>query len=279
MLLENIKDLHQILDNQQIKALGLVPTMGALHEGHLSLIENAIKACDKVVVSIFVNPTQFNDPNDLSKYPRTLKKDLEAIKTIDHDILVFVPSVSEIYPKSIKSEKFDFGGLSQHMEGQYRKGHFDGVGTVLKRLFDIVKPQKAYFGNKDYQQLAVVKRLVKLTGQHIEIVGCETFREPNGLAKSSRNKLLSNNEQEQAKIIFESLNLAKSNFRSKSIPEIKKIVNSKFNSSKIFNLEYFEIAVEDDLIPTETITEKNNYRAFIAAYCSGVRLIDNMALN
>lgn len=279
MLLENIKNLRLILENQQIKTLGLVPTMGALHQGHLSLIEEALHDCDKVVVSIFVNPTQFNDPNDLSKYPRTLNQDLEAIKKVNPDILVYVPSVDEIYPKGIDSERFDFGCLSQYMEGIYRKGHFDGVGTVLKRLFDLIKPQKAYFGNKDYQQLAVVKQLVKLTGQNLEIIGCETFREPNGLAKSSRNKLLSENEKEQAGIIYESLSLAKSYFKSKSISKIKKIVNSKFKSAENFKLEYFEIAAEDDLIPAQTTKENKKYRAFIAAYCSGVRLIDNKALN
>ena len=279
MLLKTISDFYHIVDKQLPNLIGLVPTMGALHEGHLFLIEQAKKDCDCVVVSIFVNPTQFNDPNDLSKYPRTLDQDLESIRNIDSNILVYAPSVDEIYPDGSNAEHFDFGTLSKFMEGQFRQGHFDGVGTVLKRLFNLVKPHKAYFGEKDYQQLAVVKKLVEITEQQVEVIGCETYRETNGLAKSSRNKLLSPEEKNQADILITCLKLAKSNFNTKPISEIKKMVKSAFNSSEFFTLEYFEIASDGDLVPTETLEGNKKYRAFIAAYCNGVRLIDNIALN
>ena len=253
--------------------------MGALHKGHLSLIEQAMHNCDRVVVSIFVNPTQFNDPNDLSKYPRTLNRDFKSIQKINKDIIIYAPSVDEIYPKGVKSDYYDLGSLSKYMEGKYRAGHFDGVATVLNRLFELLKPDKAYFGEKDYQQLAVVRKLVQLTKKNIDIIGCQTYREPNGLAKSSRNKLLDKNDKQRAALIYECLKLAKSNFETQPVSEIKKMVKSAFLSSENLKLEYFEIASIDDLIPTEEIQPNKKYRAFIAAYCSGVRLIDNIALN
>lgn len=279
MLLKTISDYNEFIQKNSIKSIGLVPTMGALHEGHLSLIENAQRDCECVVVSIFVNPTQFNNPNDLTNYPRTIPQDLESINKTGEDVLVYVPSVEEIYPEGTKSNHFDFGNLSKYMEGEFRQGHFDGVGTVLQRLFDLIKPNRAYFGEKDYQQLAVVRRLVKLTGQPVEIIGCETYRETNGLAKSSRNKLLTEKEKIKAGIIYEQLLLAKKLFGSKPISEIKKMVKQAFKSLKFFKLEYIEIASVEDLVPAETIEPDKNYRAFIAVYCNEVRLIDNMALN
>ncbi len=279
MHVETYLEIQNLINLNPTDTIGLVPTMGALHEGHLFLIQEAQKDCDRVVVSIFVNPTQFNDPKDLSKYPRTLNEDLAAIEKIGDEILVYTPNVEEVYPNGAVSETFDFGSLSKYMEGQFREGHFEGVGSVLKRLFELVKPQKAYFGEKDFQQLAVVKKLVTITGQDVDIVGCETYREANGLAKSSRNKLLSEKEKLQASIIYKCLNLTRKNFGIKPISEIKKIVKATFESSKLFKLEYFEIAADDDLVPTNDIDADKTYRAFIAAYCNGVRLIDNMALN
>ena len=279
MLLETINDFNKNISQDPDKTIGLVPTMGALHQGHLSLIEQAKKDCDRVVVSIFVNPTQFNDPNDLSKYPRTLSHDIEVIQKIDKNIIIYVPSVDEIYPETVESHNYNFGSLTKYMEGQYRKGHFDGVATVLNRLFELLKPDKAYFGKKDYQQLAVVRKLVQLTNKSVEIIGCETYREANGLAKSSRNKLLDADDKLKAGLIYKCLKLTKSNFKSKSVSDIKKMVKSAFKSSENLKLEYFEIASIDDLIPTEEIQSSKKYRAFIAAYNKGVRLIDNIALN
>jgi pantoate--beta-alanine ligase len=279
VLLKSSLDIQKSIGKGQPKMLGLVPTMGALHDGHLSLISKAKSECDITVVSIFVNPTQFNNPKDLSNYPRNLEQDVEAIKQLGRDILIYAPDVDDIYPNGPQTENFDFGIISKYMEGQYRQGHFQGVGTVLKKLFELVKPHRAYFGEKDYQQLAIVKKLVQITNQPVDIIGCETYREPNGLAKSSRNKLLSNDEKSEASIIFKCLNLAKTHFKENSISEIKKKVKSIFNHKENFKLEYFEIADEEDLIPTQDFIETKKYRAFIAAYCNEVRLIDNMPLN
>jgi pantoate--beta-alanine ligase len=279
VLLETISDFIEFKNKKRPKSIGLVPTMGALHQGHLSLINRAKRDCECVVVSIFVNPTQFNNPNDLIKYPRTLDKDLKAIKKIGTDILVYVPSVEEIYPDGLQSKSFNFGSLSTFMEGEFRQGHFDGVGTVLQRLFNLIKPQKAYFGEKDYQQLAVVRKLVSLTGQPVEIVGSETYRENNGLAKSSRNKLLTAEDKQKAGIIYEQLKIAKEYFTSKPIVEIKKVVEKNFESLENFKLEYVEVAAVNDLIPTEKIRPDVKYRVFISVYCNDVRLIDNIALN
>ena len=279
MLLKNISELHKQLDNNDCRVVGLIPTMGALHQGHLSLIEQAKKECDCIVVSIFVNPTQFNDASDLLKYPRTLDEDMKKIRGISEHILVYVPLVDEIYPNGPKSKHFDFGTLSIYMEGQYRKGHFDGVATVLKRLFELVEPQKAYFGEKDYQQLAIVRKLTEMIDTKVEIIGCNTYREPYGLAKSSRNKLLNDDEKNKAVIIYQSLKLARTYFEKLSIPEIKKMVKSSFKTLENVKLEYFEIAAEDDLVPVENIQKDKKYRAFIAAYYNEVRLIDNIVLN
>jgi pantoate--beta-alanine ligase len=279
VLLETISDLKEFKKKNTPKCVGLVPTMGALHEGHLSLIRKAQQECDCVVVSIFVNPTQFNNPNDLIKYPRTIGKDLNAIEHLGEDIIVYVPREDEIYPEGVKSMHFDFGNLSNYMEGEFRQGHFDGVGTVLQRLFELIKPQKAYFGEKDYQQLAVVKKLVSLTGQPVEIIGSETYRENNGLAKSSRNKLLTDEYKQKAGIIYEQLKMFKQNFTSKPVVELKKMVEQTFETLENFKLEYIEVAAVDDLIPTEDIKPNKTYRVFISVYCNDVRLIDNIALN
>jgi pantoate--beta-alanine ligase len=279
VLLETISDLKDFKNKNNPKSVGLVPTMGALHEGHLSLIRKAQQDCDCVVVSIFVNPTQFNNPKDLIKYPRTIDKDLEAIEQLAKDILVYVPQEKEIYPEGIKSTHFDFGSLSNYMEGEFRQGHFNGVGTVLQRLFELIQPQKAYFGEKDYQQLAVVRKLVSLTGQPVEIIGSETYRENNGLAKSSRNKLLTDEHKQKAGIIYEQLSKFKQHFTSTPVVELKKMVKRTFKTLKDFKLEYIEVAAVDDLVPTEEIKPNKTYRVFISVYCKDVRLIDNIALN
>ena len=279
MIFKNISDLRHHLIEQSTSTLCLVPTMGALHDGHLSIIKDAIADCHVVVVSIFVNPTQFNDPNDLSNYPRTLEEDVDKINQLDGNVLIYSPSVEEVYPHGVVSDTFDFGSLSKYMEGHYRGGHFDGVGTVLKRLFQLVKPNKAYFGKKDYQQFAIVKKLVDIEYLNIEVIGCETYRESNGLAKSSRNKLLSKDEKQQAEILYTCLKWAKDNFLKVEPLEMKKKVKSIFTSKENFKLEYFEIASENDLEPVVRLKKGKRYRAFIAAYCSGVRLIDNIALN
>jgi pantoate--beta-alanine ligase len=280
VLLNRIAELDKFIDSKNnSSSLGFVPTMGALHQGHLSLMEKALELSDVVVVSIFVNPTQFNNADDLTNYPRTIESDLEAIHSISKDILVYVPDVKEIYPNGIESEHYDFGTVSRFMEGKYRQGHFNGVGTVLQRFFELIKPDKAFFGEKDYQQLAVVKRLVKITGQNVSVIGCQTYRETNGLAKSSRNKLLSPEEKDQAGIIYDNLMYIKRNYKEKSIAELKEKIERNFENLENFKLEYCEVADEENLVPTDKIESEKKYRAFIAAYCNKVRLIDNMPLN
>src|SRR6476620_374248 len=180
--------------------IGFVPTMGALHKGHLSLMAQSLKENTLTVMSIFVNPTQFNNAKDLEKYPRTLEADIEKIKTISDSVVVYAPSVDDIYEGTTVSQHFDFDGLENQMEGKHRKGHFDGVGTIVKKLFEIVKPTNAYFGEKDFQQLQIVKKLVSKYKIPVHIIGCEIFREASGLAMSSRNERLSTNARDEAKI-------------------------------------------------------------------------------
>lgn len=267
------------LAKKENKTIGLVPTMGALHDGHLTLINFAYAHCDRVVVSIFVNPTQFNNPTDLEKYPRNVEKDAEFLKAHHPDTLIFTPAVEEIYNEKVESESFEFGSLVTHMEGEFRSGHFDGVGSVLKRLFDIVKPHKAFFGEKDYQQLMVVKRLVEITDQNVEIIGCPTSRNEFGLAQSSRNFRLNDEQLKEAELIYKALTKAKVMFETNSIETIEKEVKSMFEEHSSFELEYFSIVKEKDLIPTKTKEPHYKYRAFIAAFIGEVRLIDNRALN
>lgn len=263
------------------QTIGLVPTMGALHAGHLSLIETSLKSCDKVVISIFVNPTQFNNSSDLETYPRNLENDVQLLEKHYPDCIVFAPSVEEVYPDGLKTEHFNFGAIAKQMEGKYRDGHFDGVGSVLKKLFDMVKPHKAFFGEKDYQQLMIVKKLVNLTQQPVEIIGCPINREDNGLAKSSRNKRLTEEEQEQASFIYASLLKAKKEFGTKNAEYIKAWVEKSFKEHPLLELEYFEISEAETLLPINGQENKidKKYRAFIAAYANQVRLIDNIALN
>ena len=259
-------------------SIGLVPTMGALHEGHLSLVSNALKESDQVVVSIFVNPTQFNNPDDLEKYPRNLEKDLELLEALG-DIWVFTPTASELYGEEIFSENFDFEGLESVMEGKFRNGHFDGVGTVVKHLFEIVTPNKAFFGEKDFQQLQIVRKLTEKTGLPVEIIGCPILREESGLARSSRNERLSDQNRKKAAFIYETLKEAKELFGTESATYITEWVEDRFKKHPYLELEYFEIADSKTL---KKITDKekgNQYRAFIAAYADDIRLIDNIALD
>ncbi|PQB05660.1 pantoate--beta-alanine ligase [Aureitalea marina] len=259
--------------------IGLVPTMGALHPGHLSLVQQALDENEQVVVSIFVNPTQFDNPSDLNKYPRDLEGDLDLLSGLSQNIWVYNPEPDDLYDGDVRSKSYDFGALEQVMEGRFRQGHFDGVGSVLNLLFRAVSPNRAYFGEKDYQQLLIVKELTRLESLDLEIVGCPIYREPNGLAMSSRNKRLSEDGLQQASLIYQSLLWAKDHFDQLSIAELKTAINRRFELRPEFELEYFEIATADQL---ETVTEnqgETSCRGFIAAFLEGVRLIDNMGLN
>jgi len=270
---------HLKENNLDKSTVGFVPTMGALHVGHLSLLNKSIGNNATTVISIFVNPTQFNNPEDLKKYPRTLESDVEKIKTISEKILIYAPTVEDIYDGNTKSQHYNFDGLENQMEGKFRPGHFDGVGTVVKRLFEIVNPTNAYFGEKDFQQLQIVKKLVEKEKLSVTIIGCPIFREQNGLAMSSRNERLSENEKKEASIIFKTLNDAKHLFGTKSAKEVAEYVTKTFLNHPIFELEYFEIADEASLLTCKRKNKKKKYRAFIAVFVNKIRLIDTISLN
>ena len=231
------------------------------------------------MISIFVNPTQFNNIEDLEKYPRTLEEDLEKIKTVSDKILIYAPTVEDIYEGNHKSQHYNFDGLENQMEGKFRPGHFDGVGTIVKRLFEIVKPTHAYFGEKDFQQLQIVKKLVEKEKIPVTIIGCPIFREASGLAMSSRNERLSDEEKEKATIIFKILKEAKILFGTKSAKEVSDFVSKSFQKHPSFELEYFEIADEATLMTCFRKNKNKKYRAFIAVFVNKIRLIDTISLN
>lgn len=259
--------------------LGLVPTMGALHQGHASLIRKAVEENDKVVVSIFVNPTQFNNLEDLNKYPKTLDADLHLISEISEDIIVFTPEVSEIYPKTVVPKIYDFEGLDKVMEGEFRDDHFNGVGTIVEELLIVVHPTRAYFGEKDFQQLRIIQKLTEIRQIPVEIIGCEIVREDHGLAMSSRNERLSKETRLKAAFIYETLKAAKIKFGTDNALSIKEWVVNEFKRRNDFELEYFDITDVETLTPIIEKTNNLKYRAFIAVYVENVRLIDNIALN
>lgn len=260
-------------------SVGFVPTMGALHDGHLSLLSESLQHNDVTVISIFVNPTQFNNPEDLAKYPRTMDEDVAKIKTLNRAIIVFAPTVEDMYGGQTVSQHFDYDGLENQMEGRFRPGHFDGVGTIVKRLFEIVQPDNAYFGEKDFQQLQIVKKLVSKYHIPVNVVGCPIHREANGLAMSSRNERLSPEQREEAAFIYKTLRQAKAEFASASIEDVKRTVEKSFIAHPGFELEYFEIADEATLEPATEKEAGKSYRAFIAVFAGKIRLIDTVALD
>ena len=277
-------ELSTFLSKQSTSSfsLGFVPTMGALHAGHLSLVNKALAENTLVVVSIFVNPTQFDNLNDLNTYPQMLTEDVQLLETLSKStLLVYAPTVEDVYGSQIIAEHFDFGGLESQMEGKFRKGHFDGVGTIVKCLFEIVKPNKAYFGEKDFQQLQIIKKMVEITQLPVIIVGCPIEREPNGLAMSSRNSRLSIEEKKSAALIYKTLQFVKEKFKSENYSDMSNWVTTEFSTHPLFKLEYFQISDTKNLVPIQQIQPKKQtkYRAFIAVFVGDVRLIDNIALN
>jgi pantoate--beta-alanine ligase len=259
------------------KTIGFVPTMGALHPGHLKLVDLALKQNDIVISSIFVNPIQFNNPLDLEKYPRNFERDADLLKSTGCQV-VFYPSVDEMYPEP-ETKVYDFGMLDKVMEGKFRAGHFNGVAIVVKKLFEIIKPDKAYFGEKDFQQLAVIKALVKLENMPIEIVPCPTIRETDGLAMSSRNSRLNANQRKVAPLIYRTLVNAAEKSYSFSPAEIKKWVEQTIGEQPEMKLEYFEISDPDTLLPVTEIIPDKPVVACIAVYVGPIRLIDNIVFN
>ena len=260
-------------------SVGFVPTMGALHKGHLSLVKEALENNHLVVVSIFVNPTQFDNKEDLQKYPRTLKADANLLVGLNKDILIYAPTVKDIYEENTVAEHFSFDGLEFEMEGKFRTGHFDGVGTIVKRLFEIVTPDNAYFGKKDFQQLMIIKKLVEKHKIPVNIVGCNIFREANGLAMSSRNTRLKPDYKKAAPFIYKTLKTAKQKFGTESANKVTQWVEKQFEAHKLLKLEYFIIADVKTLKTVKRKSKKKTYRGFIAVYADNIRLIDNIALN
>lgn len=281
-IFKNKNTLNIYLDTLRSKnhSIGFVPTMGALHEGHASLIQEGLETDDMVVVSIFVNPTQFDNPQDLEKYPRTLDQDAALLHNISADrIVVYAPSVEDIYGSNVVSTSFSYDGLEHEMEGRFRTGHFDGVGTIVKRLFEIVQPQHAYFGEKDFQQLMIIKKLVEKHNIPVKIVGCKIHRAEDGLAMSSRNMRLKPEYRAAAPFIYQTLKTAKKKFGTKSANQVTEWVNRQFENHELLELEYFVIANSETLKTVKRKSNKKTYRAFIAVYADDIRLIDNIALN
>ncbi|MBN2237454.1 MAG: pantoate--beta-alanine ligase [Bacteroidales bacterium] len=277
LVFEKKVDLREYLDGEKSKGktIGFVPTMGALHAGHIALIQKSIAVCDVTIASIFVNPIQFNNPEDLEKYPRTFEADRAMLANAGCDA-VFYPSVEEMYPANEKSESFDFGPLEQVMEGAFRPGHFNGVAVVVKKLFDLVQPDKAIFGKKDFQQLAVIRSLVKKMNSSIEIIGLDTVREKDGLAMSSRNKRLSPKERNLAADIYKSLQFIKHNKHTKSPQILEKEAGQLLVSD--FKVEYIQVVDGTSLQSIAEWSETNYPVVCVAAHLGQVRLIDNLEL-
>lgn len=255
---------------------GFVPTMGALHEGHLSLVDRCRKECDTVVVSVFVNPTQFNDPNDLKSYPRTAEADIALLEKAGADF-AFMPSVEEIYPEK-DTRVFDFGLLDKVMEGPSRPGHFNGVAQVVSRLFDIVGCDTAYFGEKDFQQIAIIREMVRQLNYPIRIVPCPIVRNPDGLAMSSRNLLLTPEHRKAAPLIYQTLREEVDLHRAFPVEETKRRVIERINANPLLRVEYFSIVNADTLQDINDWSEAENIRGCIVVHAGTVRLIDNIAM-
>jgi pantoate--beta-alanine ligase len=280
-VVSTVIELQTRLKEMHLSPVGFVPTMGALHEGHISLVHCASKQCPVVVVSIFVNPAQFNDKNDLKNYPRTPDNDLALLKKVLRETdLVFIPEVKEIYPEEDKRE-FHFANLDNVMEALHRQGHFNGVAQVVSRLFEIVKPDIAIFGLKDFQQLAVIKALVKQTGNKVKIISNPIIRENNGLAMSSRNRMLEPEIRSKAAIIYKTISTVIKLINNRDITEIKSFVRDNIETVPGFKVEYFEIVDDTDLIPLNTIDEMRKdkrYFGCIAVVAGKIRLIDNIEI-
>lgn len=272
-------ELMSYLDGKDRRKLGFVPTMGALHRGHLSLVERARRENAAVVVSVFVNPTQFNDPGDLERYPRTPDQDLKMLEDAGVDI-VFMPTVTDIYPEP-DTRVFDFGQLDRVMEGATRPGHFNGVAQVVSRLFDIVRPARAYFGEKDFQQVAVVKEMVRQTGSDVEIITCPTVRENDGLAMSSRNTLLTPQHRAAAPKIYAAMKEAADKVANEggkaSVAEVEREVTDAINSDPGLEVIYFKLVNAATLQPAKDFYEKEGVQGCVAVQAGKVRLIDNLA--
>lgn len=277
LIVHTAEELQNSLKSKSA-SLGLVPTMGALHQGHLSLVSRAANENKKVVVSIYVNPTQFNHSKDLDNYPKDIDKDIDLLKPFEKQLILYVPSHSDLYPEGIKSKKFDFGSLTAHMEGASRPGHFNGVATIVEALLVNIRPTRAYFGEKDFQQLQVIRALNQKLDLGIEIVNCPLQRAENGLALSSRNALLTKEQKSEAAVIYQTLEYLNKSATDWSVGEMELYFKSKVEAIKDFKVDYFSIAPPSDLIPVSHLDSRKNYRIFVAVYAGKTRLIDTIEL-
>ena len=278
-IIKTVREIRELLKNINLKPSGFVPTMGALHPGHISLVRNAVNKCPVVTVSIYINPAQFNDREDLKNYPRTIGSDLELLSPVlrENDI-VFTPDDDEIYPVA-DTREFDFGNAGKVMEALHRPGHFNGVGRVVSRLFEIVQPDVAFFGMKDFQQLAVVRELVRQLGYRIKIEGNPIIREPDGLAMSSRNTLLEPEMRQKAPVIYRTISMAAQMMPDKDVPEIKDYIVNTIEKSGGLKVEYFEIVDDKKLAALSKKSEMKKNRHYfgcIAVRAGKIRLIDNI---
>ena len=271
------KELIKYLAKLNNKIIGFVPTMGALHQGHMSLIKKSNKLCNITICSIYVNPTQFNNTNDLLNYPRTIKDDIKILQENKCDIL-YCPEDDDLYKANEKSGEFRFNGIELYLEGKYRPGHFNGVATIIEKLLNIINPQKIFLGEKDLQQLMIIKNLVTQKNLLTEVIGCPTIREQNGLAKSSRNQHLSQTDREYSGIIYKQLLNFKNLYKKMDLNELKnQIIINITNGNKI-KIEYFELVNLDTFQIEKTFQNNKNYAVCIAITISGIRLIDNIIL-
>ncbi len=278
-VLTNINSLNQLLEKSRVsnKNIGFVPTMGALHDGHLSLVKLAQKDCDVVVCSIFVNPTQFNDSNDLKNYPNTIEEDIKLLEKSSCDIL-FLPNLTEMYPQGLITKQFQLNGIDKVLEGEKRPGHFDGVCTIVHRLFSVVKPNTAYFGEKDFQQVAVIREMVNSLSLPIQIKTGQTIREKDGLAKSSRNILLSTTQRTKAIYIYASLQKIKSLYGKVDCDKLKEMVKDDVSEVQDMHLDYIEIVNRHSFRVLKGRVNNEEAIALMAVFLGNVRLIDSLSL-
>ena len=281
MIIENkIKNVEEIIKKNKIlgNKICLIPTMGSLHKGHISLVKEALKMGEMVWVSIFVNPTQFNELDDYKKYPRSLKDDISKLKKLSHKICIFSPSTKEIYTNKVKSDDFDFGFLESIMEGKFRPNHFNGVATIITKLFEIFMPDYCFFGEKDYQQVIIIKKIIETNFKETKMIICDTIREKNGLAISSRNCFLSKKKFMESAIIYKMLVFARNNINKINFRLLENIIAKKINEISGFELEYLDFRDANSLKKISTINSKKHIRAFICVKVNGIRLIDNIEL-
>ena len=264
--------------NKTNKSIGIVPTMGALHLGHESLIKKALIENEIVIVTIFINPTQFDNKDDLINYPRNIESDVEKIKKLDSKIIIYNPSIKDIYIDNINVKDFNFGFIGNELEGHFRKNHFNSVATIVEKLFNLFKPKRAYFGEKDYQQILIIKDLILKSNLNVELTSCPTVRDYDGLALSSRNDLLSKKDRKIAPVIYKTLLNVKNKIKHEQIKSVIFKIKNELKSTPSLKLEYLEIREALSLKPVKKFNKEKKYRAFISARIGKIRLIDNIEL-